>query len=173
MASNGSSGGRAAASGSNDGQAIWFLRNRMMIRATAEMTGGAYGLVETWLPPGFSPPLHVHHREDEAFWVLEGVMTMVCGDRAMSGGPGSYFFLPRDVPHTFVVEGDAPAHMLTLLSPGGGEEFFAAAGRPAENDGFPPAGRVDIDLLKRAADRFGMEILGPPIAPASAAAAGG
>jgi mannose-6-phosphate isomerase-like protein (cupin superfamily) len=151
----------------NDGEAIWFLRNRMTIKATAQTTGGAYGLVESWLVPGFSPPLHVHHREDEAFWVLEGTMTFRCGGTTTAAGPGSYLFLPRDVPHTFVVEGNAPAHILTLLSPGGGEAFFAAAGRPAEHDGFPPPVPADIDLLRRAGAMFGMEILGPPMEPTS------
>jgi hypothetical protein len=94
-------------------------------------------------------------------------MTMRCGDQTFCGGPGSYFFLPREVPHTFVVEGTALAHMLTLLSPGGGEAFFAAAGRPAESDGLPPAAPPDIERLKVAAGLFGMEIVGPPLAATS------
>jgi len=154
-----------------EGEAIWFLNNRMTIKATAETTGGAYGLVESWIPAAFSPPLHVHHREDEAFWLIEGEMTVLCGDRRWSGGAGSYFFLPRNVPHTFVVEGTAPAHVLTLMSPGGGEAFFAAAGRPAEHDGMPPAAPPDIERLRAAGGRFDMEIVGPPLAPASGARA--
>jgi len=66
---------------------------------------------------------------------------MRCGDQSVHAGPGSFVFLPRDVPHTFVVEGDVPARMLTLLTPGGGEGVFIEAGRPAEGDGLPPAGR--------------------------------
>src|SRR5262245_8717919 len=129
------------------GQAVWFLRNRITIKATAAATGGAYGLFESYLAPGFSPPLHVHHREDEAFWVLEGELTMRCGDRTFRAAAGSFVFLPRDMPHTFVVEGDAPARMLTLLTPGGGEGLFVDAGRPAEHDGLPPPGPLDLDRL--------------------------
>jgi len=151
--------------GPGEGPAIWFLSNRMTIKATAESTGGAYGLVESLVAPGFSPPLHVHHREDEAFWVLEGHLSMRCGDRTFDAGPGSFVFLPRDVPHTYVVEGDAPARLLTLLSPGGGEGFFVAAGRPAESPGLPPVGPPDLEALRRAGDRFGAEIVGPPMAP--------
>jgi mannose-6-phosphate isomerase-like protein (cupin superfamily) len=149
-----------------EGRAIWFLNNRMTVKATAESTGGAFGLLETLVAPGFSPPLHVHHREDEAFWILEGQVTMRCGERTFQAGPGAFVFLPRDVPHTFVVEGDAPARMLTLLTPGGGEGFFLAAGRTPEQDGLPPAGPPDIAALKRAGEQFGAEIVGPPMAPA-------
>ena len=148
-----------------EGETIWFLRNRMTIKATAESTGGAYGLVESLVAPGFSPPLHVHHREDEAFWVLEGEVTMCCGDKTFRAGAGAFVFLPRDVPHTFVVEGDKPARMLTLLTPGGGEGFFVQAGRPPEHDGLPPATPPDIPTLKRVGDLFGAEIVGPPMPP--------
>ena len=81
----------------DEGQALWFLRNRMTVKATVQSTGGAYGLLESLIAPGFSPPLHVHHREDEAFYVIEGTLTMRCGDRTFRAEPGSFVFLPRDV----------------------------------------------------------------------------
>jgi mannose-6-phosphate isomerase-like protein (cupin superfamily) len=139
----------------------------MTIKATADSTGGAYGLVESLVAPGFSPPLHVHHKEDEAFWVLEGELSMRCGDRTFRARPGSFVFLPRDVPHTFVVEGHTPARMLTLLTPGGGEGLFIEGGRRAEHDGLPPATPPDIVALKRVSERYGAEIVGPPMAPAA------
>jgi mannose-6-phosphate isomerase-like protein (cupin superfamily) len=148
-----------------EGQAIWFLTNRMTIKATAESTGGAFGLVESLIAPGFSPPLHVHHREDESFWVLEGEVTMQCGDKSFRAGPGSFVFLPRDVPHSFVVEGDTPVRMLTLLTPGGGEGVFIDGGRPAERDGLPPPAPSDIAALKQVSERYGAEIVGPPMTP--------
>jgi mannose-6-phosphate isomerase-like protein (cupin superfamily) len=152
-----------------DGQAIWFLSNRMTIKATAESTAGAFGLVESCIAPGFSPPLHVHHREDESFYVLEGEVTMRCGDRTFRAGPGAFVFLPRDIPHTFVVEGTTPARMLTLLTPGGGERLFVEGGRVPEHDGLPPVAPPDIQALKRVNDRFGAEIVGPPLTPSSSA----
>jgi mannose-6-phosphate isomerase-like protein (cupin superfamily) len=151
-----------------EGQAIWFLANRMTVKATAESTGGAYGLVESLIAPGFSPPLHVHHREDEAFWVLEGEVTMRCGDKTFRAGPGAFVFLPRHVPHSFVVEGDTPVRMLTLLTPGGGEGVFIDGGRPAERDGLPPPAPPDIAALKRVSERYGAEIVGPPMRPTRA-----
>ena len=151
--------------GAGEGEATWFLTNRMTMKATAETTNGAFGLLESLIVPGFSPPLHVHHREDESFYVLEGELTMRCGDRTFAAGAGAFVFLPRGVPHTFVVEGDQPARMLTLITPGGGEAFFREAGRPADRDGLPPAAPPDFDALKRASAMFESDIVGPPMAP--------
>src|SRR3954447_17054519 len=148
-----------------EGRPLWFLRNRMSVKATAETTGGAFGLLESLIAPGFSPPLHVHHREDESFYVLEGEVTMQCGNQRFLATAGSFVFLPRNIPHSFVVEGDRPARMLTLLTPGGGEGFFVEAGRDPEHDGLPPVIPPDIELLKRVGARFGAEVVGPPIAP--------
>lgn len=157
--------------GPGEGEAIWFLRNRMTVKALAEDTGGAFGLLESLIAPGFSPPLHVHHREDESFYVLEGELTMKCGDRIFRATAGSFVFLPRNVPHTFVVEGDKPVRMLTLLTPGGGEGVFIDGGRTAEAEGLPPATPPDIEALKRVSARYEAEIIGPPMAPTASHAA--
>jgi quercetin dioxygenase-like cupin family protein len=148
-----------------EGQAIWFLGNRMTIKATALSTGGLYGLVESWLAPGFSPQLHIHRREDESFWVLEGELTMRCGADTFRARRGSYVFLPRDLPHTFVVEGNAPARLLALFTPGGAEGLFVEAGRPADGDGPPPAAPLDLEFLKQVAEKYGAEIVGPAMTP--------
>jgi mannose-6-phosphate isomerase-like protein (cupin superfamily) len=151
-----------------EGQAMWFVNSRMTLKATAESTGGAYGLLESVIPPGFSPPLHVHHREEESYFVLEGRLTLQCGDEVRSIGAGSFVVLPRQVPHTFVVEGDTPARMLTLITPGGGEGFFVDVSRPAETGGLPPIGPVDVEQLRRVGAEYGDEVVGPPLSPTSA-----
>src|ERR1700759_3264719 len=148
-----------------EGRALWFTTNRITIKATAEDTGGAFGLWESFVPPGSSPALHVHRREEETFWVLDGRLTIRCGDRTFSAGPGSMAVLPRNVPHTFVAEGDTPAHLLNPAPPGGVEGYFVAAGREAENEGLPPAGPPDIELLQRFSSDFGLEIVASPLAP--------
>jgi mannose-6-phosphate isomerase-like protein (cupin superfamily) len=149
------------------GQPLWFLRNRMIVKATAASTGGAFGLVESLVAPGFSPPLHVHHREDESFYILDGELTMQCGEKRFLATAGAFVFLPRGVPHTFVVEGDRPARLLTFLTPGGGEGIFIEGGRQPEGEGLPPATPPDVAALKAVSARFGAEIVGPPIAPAT------
>jgi mannose-6-phosphate isomerase-like protein (cupin superfamily) len=149
------------------GEVVWFLDSRMTIKATANTTGGQFGLVEALVPPGNSPALHIHHGEDEIFWILEGHLTYRCGDQTFPAAPGSYVRLPRGVPHTFVVEGDSNARYLILYVPGGAESYFVEAGRPAEGDGLPPRGPWDIELMARVSAKFQMEIVGPPMKPLS------
>lgn len=149
----------------DDGEAVWFLASRMTVKATSETTDGLYGLIEAELPPGFSPPTHIHHREDEAFYVLDGELTYRCGDEYFSAGAGAYVFLPRHVPHSFVVEGDSPARILNITSPGGGEQFFVDAGRPAEGPGLPSPDSPDLDKVRRVTADYGSEIIGPPMLP--------
>lgn len=147
-----------------DGEALWFTTNRITIKARAEDTGGAFGLIEAQAPPGASPPLHVHHREDETFWVLEGEVSVRCGEDTFRLGAGDFAFLPRGVAHTFVVEGEAPARFVNVITPGGFEGFFADAGRPAEGPGLPPAGPPDVELLARVSAAYDSELVGPPMA---------
>lgn len=152
-----------------EGESSWFLINHMTLKASKDETAGGFGLVESLIAPGSSPPLYVHHGEDESFYALEGELTFTAGDETFEAGPGSFVFLPRDLPHTFVVEGDEPARLLTLLTPGGGERFFVDGGRPPEHEGLPPAGPPDIEQLKRVAEQYGNEIVGPPLQPKATA----
>jgi quercetin dioxygenase-like cupin family protein len=160
----------AAASGPGEGQAIWLGNNRITLKATAATTGGLFALWEALAPPGDSPALHIHRSDDESFFVVEGQVRFRCGERDIAAGPGSFVFLPRGVPHTFVVEGTANARFLGLLTPGGGEQFFVDAGRPAEAEGLPPKTPPDIELLKRTGAKYGLVIVGPPIRPRDATA---
>ena len=144
-------------------EVVWFLATRMSLLASAETTGGALGLIEGVFPPGFSPPLHVHSHEDEPMYVIEGQVTFQVGDQRFEAGPGSFVFLPKDVPHTFVVEGDAPARILELTLPGGFERFHIEGGRPAEGPGLPAPAPPDIAMLDQLAARYGTRHIGPPM----------
>src|ERR1700730_14300833 len=99
-------------------EAVWFLATRRTVLATAETPDGALGLIEVVAPPGFPPPLHVHSREDEPMYVIEGRVRFRAGEEEFLAGPGSFVFLPKGVPHSFVVEGDRPARILELAIPG-------------------------------------------------------
>jgi hypothetical protein len=83
--------------------------------------------------------------------------------RSHHAGPGAFAFLPCGIAHGFRVVGEAPLRMLTFGVPGGQEDFFRDAGRPAEDLGLPPEADLDIAMLKEVAARHNHEIVGPPI----------
>jgi quercetin dioxygenase-like cupin family protein len=118
-------------------------------------TEGAFALVEDVTPPGGGPPPHVHHNEDEGFYVLEGDVEFLAGDRWFRGGPGKTFFGKRDEPHTFRNVGSKPSRVLVTIAPAGFESFFVEVDRLAANG--PPTPDLLIELGKR----YGMEFLPP------------
>ena len=135
-----------------------FLGVPTTLRATGETTGAAFGLVEhSEMPPGFGSPYHVHRREDESFYVLDGEMAFVVDGQWHYAGPGTFVHGPRDIPHGFAVIGTRPARMLLLATPGGFEQFVQALRTPFDAAPAPP----DMALLMEAAARQGIEILGP------------
>lgn len=146
----------------DEGDHVWHANSLITIKARAADTGGTLGVVESVLPPGLSPPLHIHHDEDEALYVLEGSLTIVCGGRTSRAETGSFVFLPHCVAHTFRVEGDRPARVLNLVLPGGFEEFFAATGEPAPEPRLPEPTEPDLMQLAAANERHHVEVVGPP-----------
>jgi len=146
---------------------IWWLGGLLQLRATGQDTGGAYALVEERLRGGFAAPWHVHTREEEAFFVLEGRMTIWVGDERHTLDPGGFLNLPRDVPHAFRIDSPDGAHVIMVASPAGLEDFFRAAGDPAPAAELPPApeGPPDLARVLEASPRFGLEVLGPPPGP--------
>lgn len=91
------------------------------LKASGRSTGGAVSVFETSI--GAGPPLHVHEREDECFYVLDGQLTVRCGTDAFEAGAGSFVFLPRGRPHRFWAA-DQPARLLLIAIPGGIEDYF-------------------------------------------------
>jgi len=151
--------------GPDGGEHVWFLGTRMSVKATAQSTGGVLGVVEVRAAPGFSPPLHLHHREDEAFWLLEGAMTVVCDGRTFEAGAGSFVWLPRGRPHTFRVDGDMPARMLEMITPGEHARFYVEGGRPALDDSIPEFDPRDLEQVHSLYAKYQLEDVGPPLAP--------
>ena len=148
--------------GPEEGQAVWYLDVLGQTKAPAAATGGQVSVTEQLLPEGSSPPLHVHHREDEAFYILDGRLTFRAGDQLFTATAASFVWLPRGIPHGFRV--DSPtARLLTLCVPGGFEDFFAAIGRPAPQLTLPPVSDAppDMETMSRHARAFGVEIVGP------------
>jgi mannose-6-phosphate isomerase-like protein (cupin superfamily) len=144
--------------GLKQGDARWFFGMLVTIRATAADTDGQYTLVEAVAPPGLEAPLHVHHTEDEAFLILEGVVLYV-GDERIEATAGQFAFGPRDVPHRFEV-GSAGARMLWVCTPAGFENLVEAVSVPAEAMTVPPPEVVPPEDAAETVTRFGNAILG-------------
>ncbi|HTS72231.1 MAG TPA: cupin domain-containing protein, partial [Gaiellaceae bacterium] len=125
--------------------------------------GSAFSQIEVDDPQGTGPPLHLHHNEDETFYVLEGEVTFQVGDERINVAAGDFLFGPRDVPHTYVVRSER-ARMLVTASPGGIEQVMVSLGVPVAGPE-PPADAVmpPMDELVGLFAEHGCEILGPPI----------
>jgi quercetin dioxygenase-like cupin family protein len=142
---------------------FWWQGSLMKIKARAEDTGGALGLVEaTFRHQGFGPPLHVHSREDEAFYVLEGQIRFRQADDEFVAGPGTWVWGPRGVPHAFKVESEG-ARALVMVTPGGFERMFEEGGVPATQSADPPEEHYDPEAAIAISKRFGFEVVGPQL----------
>lgn len=142
---------------------FWWQGGRYQIKARAESTGGALGLVEASLYKGFGPPLHVHHREDEGIYVMEGKIRFRQGEEEFIGTPGTWVWGPRGVPHAFKVEADS-ARMLVIATPGGFERMFEVGGVPISQSPEPPVQEYDPDAAVAISKQFGFEVVGPQLA---------
>jgi quercetin dioxygenase-like cupin family protein len=146
--------------------AFWSMGNRFSVRLNSAESSGALTLLEVVAPPGTGPPLHIHRREAEIFYLLAGRMIYRAGDETYELVAGASIYLPRDVPHAFRVLGDAPARFLALTAPAGIERLYEELGRAADHDGLPDRPSADdIAAWLAAAPRFGLEICGPPMPP--------
>jgi mannose-6-phosphate isomerase-like protein (cupin superfamily) len=140
------------------GQQRWFFGMLAEVKASAADTGGRYTLVEITAPAGLQSPLHVHHREDEGFYVLDGTVTIVVGDETVELGPGQHGFGPRGIPHRFTVGPDG-AHMIWVLTPGGFEDLIEEASVPAEAATVPPPSVMPPENVVEIVLRHGNELL--------------
>jgi quercetin dioxygenase-like cupin family protein len=147
----------------NEGEARWWFGALAEIKATATDTGGLMSIVEVTEHPGAEAPLHLHHRDDEGFWVLEGNVTFEVGDTTIEAGAGDYVFAPRGIPHRFTV-GDQGCRMLFILVPGGIEDVIRATSEPAPRRTLPPPDDAEptpeqIEQLKAIVREHGYELL--------------
>jgi quercetin dioxygenase-like cupin family protein len=127
-----------------------------LVLASREQTADEFTLLQTQRePPGFGPPLHVHHDAAEAFYVLEGEYLMILEDQQTVCPPGSFAFVPRNMPHTFKVISSTPGKKLNLFSPAAMVGFFE------ELSDAEVAGNATPELLDEIAARHGMGIVGP------------
>ena len=142
---------------------VWWKSGRITVKAGGPEAGHAFSQIEVDDPRGTGPPLHLHHNEDETFYILEGELTFAVGDERMDLAAGDFLFAPREIPHAYVVRSER-ARMLVTASPGGVEQVFVNLGVPVTGSE-PPADAVmpPMDELMRLFSGYGCEILGPPL----------
>ena len=141
-----------------EGERTWIVGDTMTFKATGESTRGGLVLLENLTAPGGGPPPHIHMREDEFFYVLDGAFEIRIGDHVHAVGPGDFAYVPRGTVHNFRNTAATPSRILVGFTPGGIEGFFREAGRPAIDDG--PAPPLDQDEIARtvvAAERYGLQ----------------
>jgi quercetin dioxygenase-like cupin family protein len=152
--------------GQGEGEALWFLGSLVTVKAGGEATGGRFAIVEHLAPGGAGSPLHMHTREDEWFYILEGELTFWVGGRRIVASAGAFMYGPRNIPHTFMVT-STQARFLVGVEPAGFEDFVRAAAEPAQSRTLPPKPTQPPDPARLAAiaAEYGIEILGPPGIP--------
>jgi mannose-6-phosphate isomerase-like protein (cupin superfamily) len=143
------------------GEARWWFDSLAVIKAGAADTGGQMTIIEVTEPPNMDGPLHVHHREDEGFWILEGSASFEVGDTVIKARAGDYVFGPRDIPHRYST-GNEGCRLLFIMTPGGFEDLVIAMSKPAESRTLPPPSDEEPDWGRIAAiaQAHGAELLG-------------
>lgn len=145
-----------------DGPSVWSLGGRFTVKLDESGSAGRFSIVEALAFRATEPPLHIHHREDEAWFVLDGRMTFYVGDEELVATNGSFVLAPMGLAHTFTVDAE-PTRVLVFAAPAGFEHFALELGTAASTD-TPPLGLAmpGPDVLGPAAGRYGIEVIGPP-----------
>jgi len=143
--------------GPGEGKTVPVPGHSITHKVTGADTDGAYSLLEVELV-GDGPPQHIHKTEDEAFYVLEGEMNVLVGERIIRATAGSFVFIPRGTVHTVSRTGQEPAKALTIFSPPGFERFFAEAVGVDVTDT-----EAYVAKATALAEKYNMDIVGPPI----------
>lgn len=148
-------------------QHLWFLDTLVSIHVPHSEGADGISVIESRAPHGGSPPLHVHHSEDELFHVLEGELRFRIGDQEMRLGAGESFLAPKGVPHTYRVESVEGGRWLVVTTRGDFERFVRSIARQADHASLPdplgPPSEEQARGLAAAALEHRIELVGPPL----------
>ena len=148
-----------------EGRAWWFATDLYIAKCVSEDTDGAFTLHEVTSPPQSPIGPHIHHREDEIYYVLEGEFEFLDEDRTFTAGAGSMVYLPKDRLHSHRNPADVPAKALVLHTSAGVEKWLEEAGKPATDPTSPPPPSEYGELFERllaTASKYGIEVPPPP-----------
>lgn len=142
-----------------EGRTIAVVGDVYRFLAVSDDTEGQYAMWEAVVPPGGGPPPHIHSREEESFYVLEGEITFQIGEERLVAQPGTFANMPVGSLHSFKNETGKPAKMLISVAPAGLEEMFFEVGQPVQAGETPPhPTKEEIEKLLTVAPRYGIEI---------------
>jgi len=143
----------------DEGEAIAVVGDVYRFLATGDDTDGRYAMWEACVPPGGGPPLHIHSREEEAFFILEGEITFQVGDERIVAKSGTFANMPVGSLHRFRNDTDKPVRMIISVAPAGLEKMFMEVGQPVKLGAqAPPPSKAEIDRLLAVAPSYGIEI---------------
>jgi uncharacterized protein (TIGR03086 family) len=146
--------------------AYWFLDTLAIVHSPTSPL-----VIEVTIPPGGSPPLHVHHDLDDSSYLLEGVLAVRCGERTFRADPGAYLPQPSGVPHTFRVVSSQPARMLLVHADDSFLRLVRSIGVPAPSRTLPSdMAQVSLEKLERALEAVGVSVVGSSMTAAEAEA---
>jgi mannose-6-phosphate isomerase-like protein (cupin superfamily) len=143
-----------------EGRTVAIVGDVYRFLATGDDTDGRYAVWEAIVLPGGGPPPHVHSREEEGFYILEGEITVLVGDKRLVATAGMFANMPVGTPHSFKNETSQSAKMLISVAPAGLEKMFFEVGVPlpeGSTTALPPT-KEEIEKLLAVAPRYGIEI---------------
>ncbi|QDU92642.1 cupin domain-containing protein [Lignipirellula cremea] len=147
----------------HEGRTIAVVGDVYRFLATGDDTNGKYAMWEAIVPPGGGPPPHIHSREEESFYILEGEITFTVGEQKIVATAGAFANMPVGSLHSFKNETDKTARMILSVAPAGLEKMFFEVGVPLEEgskDALPPT-KEEIEKLLAVAPNYGVEIRAP------------
>jgi mannose-6-phosphate isomerase-like protein (cupin superfamily) len=147
-----------------DTRSLWVFGELVTHKIPSQQTGGAYSLFESTTQPRVGPPPHIQHREDESFYVLEGIFEFLCGEETIQMSEGYLLYVPKGTLHAHKNVGEGVGRMLLTQTPGGlYERFFEEVGKPAEDEvrPFVSEDQPDVSRIVKVAAEYGIEIPEP------------
>ncbi len=145
-----------------EGKSIQMGGIGVVFKIPGDETGGLFSVIEHPIDPGWLVPPHVHLREDEYSYILQGRVGARIGDHELTVGPGSYVIKPRNIPHTFWNAGPEPARLIEMISPAGFEKFFDEM---AELFAAAGPGGPDREKMDELAARYDLSFVMPEWVP--------
>jgi quercetin dioxygenase-like cupin family protein len=146
---------------SSSGLTFWGPGDSYRFLITGAESSGAYFAMEAIVPPGGGPPPHIHRNEDESFYVLEGEVEFLLGDRIVTGTTGDFVNVPRGTVHRFHNASAVRARLILTFTPAGIEKFFEETLERATDTDQPPPDNIQAVAARyaEAAPRYGIEFL--------------